>query len=107
MLADTVDSHCPFAGGITVQVGRLDSVDDLPYRPACLPASNRIEHIRNALLKWSVHSNATGYPSPSLVAHGFRMHFEDLDALMSDFEKSVGASIKNGAGTRAWGLRSC
>jgi succinoglycan biosynthesis protein ExoV len=60
---------------------------DLPYRPVCLPASNRIEHIRNALLKWSVHSNAAGYPSPSLVAHGFRMHFEDLDGLMSDFEK--------------------
>ena len=60
---------------------------DVPYRPVCLPASNRIEHIRNALLKWSVHSNAAGYPSPSLVAHGFRMHFEDLDALMSDFEK--------------------
>lgn len=59
----------------------------VPYRPVCLPASNRIEHIRNALLKWSVHSNAAGYPSPRLVAHGFRMHFEDLDGLMSDFEK--------------------
>lgn len=60
---------------------------DVPYRPVCLPASNRIEHLRNALLKWSVHSNAAGYPSPRLVAHGFRMHFEDLDVLISDFEK--------------------
>jgi succinoglycan biosynthesis protein ExoV len=58
---------------------------DVPYSPVCLPASNRIEHIRNALLKWSVHSNAAGYPSASLLAHGFRMHFEDLDGLLSDF----------------------
>jgi succinoglycan biosynthesis protein ExoV len=60
---------------------------DVPYRPVCLPASNRIERIRNALLKWSVHSNAAGYPSPGLVAQGFCMRFEDLDGLMSDFEK--------------------
>jgi succinoglycan biosynthesis protein ExoV len=58
---------------------------DVPYSPVCLPASNRIERIRNALLKWSVHSNAPGYPLPDAVAQGFRMHFEDLDGLMSDF----------------------
>ena len=63
---------------------------DVPYSPVCLPASNRIEHIRNALLKWSVHSNTAGYPSPGLVGRGFRMHFEDLDELMSDFEKISG-----------------
>jgi hypothetical protein len=63
---------------------------DVPYRPVCLPASNRIEHVRNALLKWSVHSNAAGYPSPGLVAQGFRMQFEDLDRLMSDVERIAG-----------------
>jgi hypothetical protein len=60
---------------------------DVPYSPVCLPASNRIEHIRNALLKWSVHSNADGYPSPEAVAQGFRMQFEDPDGLMSNFEE--------------------
>jgi hypothetical protein len=58
-----------------------------PYSPVCLPASDRIEFLRNALLKWSVHSNAAGYPSSSLVAQGARMHFEDLDLLMSGFEE--------------------
>jgi succinoglycan biosynthesis protein ExoV len=60
---------------------------DVPYSPVCLPASTRIEHIRNALLKWSVHCNAAGYPSASRVANGARMHFEDLDRLTSDFEE--------------------
>jgi succinoglycan biosynthesis protein ExoV len=60
---------------------------DVPYSPVCLPASNRIEHIRNVSLKWSVHSNAAGYPSPGLVAQGFRMQFEHLDRLMSDFDE--------------------
>lgn len=60
---------------------------NVPYSPVCLPASNRIEHIRNASLKWSVHSNAAGYPSPGVIAQGFRMQFEDLDGLMSDFDE--------------------
>ncbi len=62
------------------------------YSPVCLPASNRIEYMRNALLKWSVHSNAPDYPSPSLVAQGTRMHFDDLDLLMLSFEE-VGRRI--------------
>jgi hypothetical protein len=57
------------------------------YSPVCLPASTRIERMRNALLKLSVHSNAAGYPSYAEVAHGARMHFEDPDRLMSDFEE--------------------
>ena len=60
---------------------------DVPYRPVCLPASNRIEHARNTLLKWSVHSNAPGYPSSSRVASGIRLQFDDLDQLMSDFDE--------------------
>jgi succinoglycan biosynthesis protein ExoV len=59
---------------------------DVPYSPVCLPASNRIEQLRNVLLKWSVHSNATGYPPIGLVAQCYRMQFEDMDGLMSDFE---------------------
>jgi succinoglycan biosynthesis protein ExoV len=57
------------------------------YSPRCLPASNRIEYLRNALLKWSVHSNAVGYPSSRVVAQGAHMHFDDLDVLMSGFEE--------------------
>ena len=57
------------------------------YSPYCLPASSRIERMRNALLKWSVHSNAADYPSYGQVARGVRMHFEDQDRLMSDFEE--------------------
>ncbi len=60
---------------------------DVPYSPVCLPASNRIEHVRDGLLKWSVHANAADYPSPDQIAHGHRMHFEDLEGLMSDFEE--------------------
>ncbi len=59
----------------------------VPYSPVCLPASNRIEHVRNALLKWSVHSNAAHYPSPREVARGCRLPVPDLDGLMSDFEE--------------------
>jgi succinoglycan biosynthesis protein ExoV len=65
---------------------------NVSYSPVCLPASNGIEFLRNALLTWSVHCNAPNYPSPSLVAQGARMHFDDLDALMSGFEK-VGRRI--------------
>jgi hypothetical protein len=61
---------------------------NVSYSPVCLPASNRIEYMRNALLKWSVHSNTPDYPSPSLVAQGTRMHFDDLDLLMSRFEQA-------------------
>jgi succinoglycan biosynthesis protein ExoV len=60
---------------------------DVTYSPLCLPASNRIEYLRNALLKWSVHSNAVGYPSSAVVAQGAQMHFNDLDVLMSGFEE--------------------
>ncbi len=60
---------------------------DVSYSPVCLPASNRIEGVRNVLLKWSVHSNAAGYPSFSQIADGIRMNFEDVDRLMSDFEE--------------------
>jgi succinoglycan biosynthesis protein ExoV len=60
---------------------------NISYRPVCLPASNRIEHIRNAMLKWSVHSNVPSYPSPMMIVQGASMHFEDADRLMSDFEE--------------------
>jgi succinoglycan biosynthesis protein ExoV len=59
----------------------------VPYTPVCLPASDRIEYLRNALLKWSVHANAPGYPSSAVVAQGARMQFDDLDQLMSGFEE--------------------
>jgi succinoglycan biosynthesis protein ExoV len=61
---------------------------NVSYSPVCLPASDRIEYLRNALLKWSVHANAAGYPSSSLVAQGARMHFEDMDLLISGFEET-------------------
>ena len=61
---------------------------NVAYSPVCLPASNRIEYMRNALLKWSVLSNTPDYPSPSLVAQGTQMHFDDLDLLMSRFEEA-------------------
>jgi succinoglycan biosynthesis protein ExoV len=64
----------------------------LSYSPACLPASNRIEYVRNSLLKWSVHSNAPDYPPASSVAQGARMYFDDLDLLMSNFAE-VGRRI--------------
>ncbi len=60
---------------------------NISYSPVCLPASNRIEYVRNALLTWSIHCNAPDYPTPDLVAQGARMHFDDLDKLMSGFEE--------------------
>jgi succinoglycan biosynthesis protein ExoV len=60
---------------------------NISYSPVCLPASNGIEYMRNTLLKWSVHSNVPGYPSPRRVAEGTRMHFDDVDMLMSSFEE--------------------
>jgi succinoglycan biosynthesis protein ExoV len=60
---------------------------NVPYRPVCLPASTRIEYLRNSLLKWSVFSNAPDYPSTAMVAQGTRMNFEDPDVLMSRFEE--------------------
>jgi succinoglycan biosynthesis protein ExoV len=65
---------------------------NVSYSPVCLPASNRIEYLRNALLTWSVHCNAPDYPSPGLVAQGTRMHFDDFDLLLSGFEE-VGRRI--------------
>ena len=65
---------------------------DLCYSPVCLPASNRIEYVRNSLLKWSVYSNTPDYPSANLVARGTRMHFDDLDLLMASFAQ-VGRRI--------------
>ena len=60
---------------------------DVDYRPVCLPPSTRIERLRNAMLVWTVHCNATGYPSSSRVAQGACMHFEDLNGLLSDFHE--------------------
>jgi succinoglycan biosynthesis protein ExoV len=60
---------------------------DVSYLPACLPASNRIEHIRNALLEWSAFANTPGYPSSSAVAAGISMRFDDVDRLMVDYEQ--------------------
>jgi hypothetical protein len=60
---------------------------NVPYSPVCLPASSRIEYLRNALLKWSVLSNAPDYPPAELVAQGTRMRFDDSDLLMSSFEE--------------------
>ena len=65
---------------------------DLPYRPVCLPASNRIESLRNALLQWSVHANTIDYPAPAAVAQGYRMQFETMDNLMADFD-TIGRRI--------------
>ena len=59
----------------------------VPYSPICLPASNRIEYMRNALLEWSVHRNASGYPTSDMVANGCRLQVGNLDVLMSDFEE--------------------
>ena len=50
---------------------------DVAYRPVCLPPSNGIERLRNAMLTWTVHWNATDYPSSSRVAEGACMHFDD------------------------------
>jgi hypothetical protein len=58
---------------------------NVSYSPVCLPASNKIEYLRNLLLKWSVYSNALDYPSASSVAQGTRMSFDDSDLLMSQF----------------------
>ncbi len=59
---------------------------DVPYSPFCLPASDRIERLRNALLKWSVHSNTAAYPTYTQVARGVRLNFADSDRLMQDYE---------------------
>jgi succinoglycan biosynthesis protein ExoV len=58
---------------------------NVDYRPVCLPPSNDIERLRNALLMWTVHWNAIDYPSARQVAQGASMRFEDVDRLMSDF----------------------
>jgi succinoglycan biosynthesis protein ExoV len=60
---------------------------DVAYRPVCLPPSNGIERLRNAMLTWTVHRNATDYPSSSQVAEGACMHFDDLDRLLSNLDE--------------------
>jgi succinoglycan biosynthesis protein ExoV len=60
---------------------------DVAYRPVCLPPSNGIERIRNAMLTWTVHCNATDYPSSDQVAQGACMDFEDVDRLLSNFDE--------------------
>jgi succinoglycan biosynthesis protein ExoV len=57
----------------------------LSYSPFCLPASNRIEYLRNSLLTWSVHCNTPDYPSASQVAQGMRLEFDDFARLMANF----------------------
>jgi succinoglycan biosynthesis protein ExoV len=65
---------------------------NVAYRPACLPPSNAIERLRNALLMWTVHWNAIDYPSSGQVARGACMHFDDVDRLMCNFHE-VGRRI--------------
>lgn len=60
---------------------------NVAYRPVCLPPSNRIERLRDALLMWTVHWNATDYPDSGQVAKGACMRFEDVDRLMSNFDE--------------------
>lgn len=60
---------------------------NVPYLPVCLPASNRVEHIRNAVLKWSAFANTSGYPNSRAVAAGICMRFDDIDRLMVEFEQ--------------------
>jgi succinoglycan biosynthesis protein ExoV len=62
------------------------------YRPVCLPPSDGIELMRNAMLKWSVHCNAAGYPTSSQLVNGAYMHFEDAERLMSDL-REIGRRI--------------
>lgn len=56
---------------------------DVAYRPVCLPPSNRIERIRNVMLKWTVHCNASDYPNFGEVLRGASMHFDE-DRLVAD-----------------------
>ena len=65
---------------------------NVSYSPVCLPPSNRIEYMRNSLLKWTVHSNAPDYPSPSLVARESDCTSTIWYLLMSSFEQ-VGRRI--------------
>jgi succinoglycan biosynthesis protein ExoV len=58
---------------------------NVAYRPVCLPPSNAIERLRDALLMWTVHWNAIDYPSFREVAKGARMDFDDTDRLLSNF----------------------
>jgi succinoglycan biosynthesis protein ExoV len=60
---------------------------NVAYRPVCLPPSNRIERLRDALLMWTVHWNATDYPSYKQVAQGASMRFEDVDRLLCNFDE--------------------
>jgi len=65
---------------------------DVAYRPACLPPSTRLERIRNAALKCTVHRNAIDYPGENEVTQGVSMHFEDTDRLLSNNDE-VGRRI--------------
>lgn len=63
------------------------------YRPVCLPASNGIERLRNAMLMWTVHRNATDYPSSRQVAEGACMQFDDADRLLANLDE-IGRRIE-------------
>jgi hypothetical protein len=60
---------------------------DVSYEPTCLPASTRVERLRNIALKWSVHSNVPDYPSSQAIRAGGTLQFKDRNRLMSDFEQ--------------------
>jgi succinoglycan biosynthesis protein ExoV len=60
---------------------------NVAYRPVCLPPSNGIERLRDALLMWTVHWNATDYPDSRQIAKGACMRFEDVDRLMFNFDE--------------------
>lgn len=65
---------------------------EVSYRPFCLPPSNGIESIRNAMLTWTVHWNAADYPSTAQVAEGAFLDCEDVDRLLSNYDE-VGRRI--------------
>jgi succinoglycan biosynthesis protein ExoV len=58
----------------------------IAYQPVCLPPSNGIERIRNIVLTWTVHWNATDYPSARQIAQGACMHFDE-DRLLSNLDE--------------------
>jgi hypothetical protein len=60
---------------------------DVAYRPICLPPSNRIEQLRNAMLVWTVHCNASEYPSRAQVEEGACLDPHEVDRLLSDFDQ--------------------
>lgn len=75
------------AGNIAVQMGGLGFIAQRCLSPGLSSPSNRIERLRDALLMWTVHWNATDYPDSGQVAKGACMRFEDVDRLMSNFDE--------------------